>query len=191
MMEESEIRRLIKQEVRQALNIILSGTAANAKNTSEDIQEMFPGMPGITARPVMHPYGFCSLAPDGTISVTAKQGDHIGNRLVLGHRAADRPSYVGSGEAVIYNEFGQQIYLKNGKILIGKPSATENFVLGQQLKTMLDQLLDWAKNHEHISGPPGGLTTPNPGDQTIASNIKSNFVDNDAILSSEIFGEKS
>lgn len=174
-----------------AMDVILSGSTANATNISEDIQEMYPGMPGIVGRPVMHPYGFCSLAPDSTISVTARQGDHIGNRLVLGHRAADRPSYVQKGEAVLYNEFGQQIYLKNGKILIGKPTAVENFVLGQQLKTMLGQLLDWAQNHNHISGPPGGLTTPNPADQTTASNIKSNFVTNDVILSSEIFGEKS
>ena len=136
----SEVRRLIIEEIRKHTNIILSGQAGANTQFVETIDNLFPGMPGNVNRPVMHPYGISSRAPLGTISVTARNGDHPGNRLVLGHRDANRP-VVQSGEVQLYNQFGQAIYLKNGSVHVGTAAADNPAVLGNEIKAMLQQLI--------------------------------------------------
>lgn len=160
-MMDADTIRFIREEVKRQTNIILSGKSGTNDGTKEDIQEMFPKMPTIEDRPVMHPYGFASRAPKGTIQVVARQGDHIGNRLVLGHRASDRPT-LGAGESAIYNEHGEVIKVVKGKILakaadliefesetqvtkadeifLGSDSADEPLVLGTVAKTYLGHL---------------------------------------------------
>jgi phage gp45-like len=161
-MTESDIIKLINAQVKKQLNVILSGQSGNAAddghgNYSEDIQNMFTGMDGITSRPVSHPYGFASKAPDGTTQVTAKQGDHTGNRLVIGHRAADRPSDLGDGETCVYSSSGYRIVWKQGSIMIGKGTQLEPLILGQTLNTFLTSLLTDIIAHTHAS--PGAPPT--------------------------------
>lgn len=144
----SDIQRMIRDEVRRQVNVILFGTTGNATGQVEDIQNLFPGMPGITQRPTVHPYGLTSRAPDGTISVVARVGEHAGNRMVIGHRDSKRPSLSTSGEVILYNSYGQQIYLKNGevrivspKIKLGSANSAEPVPLGTQLQTLLNNIL--------------------------------------------------
>lgn len=173
-MTESEIISAIRREIKQQLNIILSGVSENSTNPDgnsvEDIQNMFPTMMAITKRPVMHPYGFASLAPDGTTQVIARQGDHFGNRIVLGHRDADRPTFLNQGDVILYNEFGQQIYMQDGKIQIGSNSASEPLVLGNVLSDFMGQLITLLNTFLQtvITGPiavstlPGNSAPTNP-----------------------------
>lgn len=102
---DSEIARYITREIERQMNQILSGVAGNASELNEDVQQLYPSMPTITQRPVMHPYGISSTCPDGMISVIGKQGEHFGNRIVLGHRAKDRP-HQNQGEITVYSRDG-------------------------------------------------------------------------------------
>lgn len=179
-----EIRRQIAEEVRRQVNIILSGQAGTTGQFTETIENLFPGMPSIEDRPVMQPFGVSSRAPRGTISVTARQGEHAGNRLVLGHRDANKPP-VQSGETTLYNEFGQQIYLQNGSIRIGNQQTDNPAVVGNEMKSFLLALIDWLLNHNHV-GNLGAPTSP-PVQAADLSTIKAQNIDNDNILSQLVF----
>lgn len=179
-MLSSEVRRFLHQEIKKQLNVILSGAAGNNTISTETIDDLFPGMPGILDRPVMHPYGLVSRAPMGTISVTGRQGDHPGNRIVLGHRDVNRPQ-VQEGEVQLYNEFGQAIYLENGQIRIGTKAAANPAVLGNELKTLLVDLIGLIKTHTH-TGNLGAPTGPTLEAAQFAS-LQAQNLDNDLILS--------
>lgn len=181
-MNESEILTLIRREVAKQVRVILSGESDTNDQFSESIVSLYPGMPTISNRPVMHPYGFVSRAPQGTIQVTARQGDHPGNRVVLGHRAADRPT-IAQGEVAIYNQFGQVVYLKNGKVLLGSLTASQPYVLGTVISSLLGSLLQELSTHTHPS--PGAP----PTDAAAFVSMKSQNIDNGAILSQVITGE--
>lgn len=103
-----DLQRFIRQEIQRALNVILSGQAGdNDAVETETIDNMYPGSPSIADRPVMHPYGFASRAPNGTISVTAKTGADAHNRMTLGHRDKVRKLLdLSEGDAVIYSSDG-------------------------------------------------------------------------------------
>ncbi len=186
-MNEFDIRSLIKQELRSQINVLLYGEAGSTSQLTETINNMYAGMPGITNRPVMHPYGLVSRAPKGTTSVVGRVGDHIGARLVMGHRDTNRPE-LNEGETIIYNSFGQSIYLENGKIHLGTKSSNNPLVLGNDLKALLIELITAIKAHTHIDSIGGITQVPlNVGDFTSA---QSGNVDNDKILSDKHFTEK-
>lgn len=110
-MNESEILSLVRRELARQLNIILTGKTANSTGdtASEDIKEMYPGMPTIEVRPVMHPYGFASRAIDDTISVVAMQGAQKQNRVIIGHRDGKRPKLDDAGDVILYDGTGKHI----------------------------------------------------------------------------------
>lgn len=188
-MNDADQTRFIKQEIERQLNVILTGSAGANDQFKETISNQFPGMPDIPDRPVMHPYGLASRAPRGTLSVTARMGEHIGNRMTIGHRDKNRPE-LAEGEAILYNQFGQQIYLKEGEIHIGSKAADEPFVLGNVFKTMMDALLQAVLAHTHQSNVPSAPTGP-PLNAPAFQAIKDSPIDDGAILSDEIFGEKT
>ncbi len=179
--------RFIKQEIAKQLNIILSGSSGDNTQFTEDIQNMFAGMPTITARPVMHPYGISSRAPNGTIQVVGKQGDHAGNRLVLGHRDKDRPLPAAQGGTILYDAFGHQVVLSESKMQFGSAGSTENMVLGQVFKTMMNTLLTALAAHTHIGNL--GFDTAPPSNAADFNQIKSSPIGDDAILSAKCFTE--
>lgn len=181
--------RFIQQEIRKQVNIILSGQAGQNDQFSEDIQNLYPGTPTLSGRPVMHPYGLVSRAPAGTIQVTARQGENPGNRLILGHRDANRPT-VAQGETQLYNQFGQSIYLKEGEIHIGKPASSDPVPLGTELIAFLQSFIAAYKTHTHV----GNLAVPTPltaSDAEAAQELDDNNLANKKIVSDYIFVEKS
>jgi phage gp45-like len=109
MNQQAEMLRAIRQEVARQLNILLSGQAGVNTAEKETIDNLYPGSPSIKDRPVMHPFGFVSRAPRGTLSVTGRQGAGPENRLVLGHRDSKRPADVDEGEAVLYASDGKTV----------------------------------------------------------------------------------
>jgi phage gp45-like len=155
---ESELKHFIVKEIQRQVKIITSGAAGDNTSTTETINELYPGMPAIPNRPVMHPYGFASRAPANTISVVAQQGEHPGNRVTLGHRAKDRPD-MDEGESVQYSSGGYQVFVKNGAIFVGKNGTLEHMVVGDQLNTFLKLLLDLIVAHTH-TGNLGVPTSP-------------------------------
>lgn len=177
-----EVRRAIEQEIRKHMNIILSGQAGANSVTTETIDNLYPEMPSMTDRPIMHPYGFVSRAPAKTISVTARQGENPGNRLILGHRDAARPQ-LESGESGIYNLNGYEVRLKGDSIVLGKNGTFETAVVGETLVTLLSNLITELSTHTHL-GNMGAPTSP-PQNSVAITNLKTQYLDNEAILAKD------
>lgn len=208
-MMDPETRRFIQEEIRRQVNIILHAETdgTDGEKFTEGVSNLFPGQPTITDRPVMHPFGLMSRAVKGTLSVIARVGDHIGNRMVIGHRDADRPDDLEDGETALYNAKGQRIYLKSGKILIGSADADSPVVLGDVMMKALGEVLDELKSlSDTLQNKPAGLSTvpgnpiaPNPAfvadlvalDVKI-STAKSTYISTSSsnIVSQEVFTER-
>lgn len=138
---DAELTRFIREEIKRQMDVILSGSSGeNDKVVNEDISNMYPGMPTILSRPVMHPYGYVSRAPANTIQVTGKQGEHVGNRVVLGHRDGDRPTDLKQGESGMYSSEFYQVRVSNDKIRIGQSTdGTDTGYAGQTSITVSNE----------------------------------------------------
>jgi len=179
-MIDSETKRFIMTEIQRHMNVIASGSAGQNTSQTENINNLFPGMPPLENRPVMHPYGVVSRAPSDIISVTARQGTHPGAYLTLGHRDFNRPA-IEIGESAVYSLGKFQITLKNDKILIGKDGVFEEIVMGETLRQFLITFIDIFIAHQHQGNLGYPTTVPtNSVDATIA---KTDFLDNSKILS--------
>lgn len=176
---DAETQRYIREQIKQQLNIILNGAAGTNDAMTETINELFPGMPGINSRPVMHPFGFASRATEGTISVVAKVGADIQNRMVIGHRDKGRPTDLDSGETCAYSSSGYRIVFKQGSIMIGKGDDLEDLVVGDTLNMFLTQLIQQIVMHTHAA--PGSP----PTNAQAFTELETNFLDNDKILSKD------
>lgn len=181
-MLDPETRRMINREIRRQLQIITSGEAGATTMLVEDIVNMYPGMPTITKRPVVHPYGFASRAPQGTLSVTAQQGDHPGNKIVLGHRDGNKPA-VNEGESVQYSLGGYRVVCKNGELFVGKGDELEHVVVGETLKALLISLIQHIIAHTHIGNL--GVETGPPLNEADFQDDMDNFLSNDKILAKD------
>lgn len=157
--EKSELLREIDKRIALAMNIVLNGQAAEATKDTESIDAMFPGMARILNRPSVKPYGFHSLAPDGTLSVCARVGSHFGSRYVIGHRDANRPA-IQSGEATIYNIVGYEMRIELGAITLRKGDQVFTAVVGEPLAEILSSMLDAIATHTHLVN---GVVTSGPG----------------------------
>lgn len=146
-----EMMRFVREEIKRQLNVVLSGVSESGTDVQkESIGSMYPGMPTIQDRPVMHPFGFASRAPRGVIQVVAKQGNDPTNRIVLGHRDVRRPA-LNDGEVVMYNLGGYVFKLGADGVTLGNGGATMTFVLGEELVALLKAMLDAIVNHTHPS----------------------------------------
>ncbi len=177
-----EMKKFVIDEVRRQLRVITSGAAGETTMSTEDIQSLLPGMPTIPARPIMHPYGFASRAPNGMISVTAQQGEHPGNKLTLGHRDKDAPS-VDAGESVQYSADGYRVVVKNSEIYVGKGSDLEHVVVGETLKAVLISLITTINAHTHLGNL--GYPTSVPQNAADFTQIQTDNLDNDKILAKD------
>jgi hypothetical protein len=183
------------------MQVILSGVTDGNTNQTESIGQLYPGMPTIENRPVVHPYGLVSRAPNGTIQCNARQGEHM-NWIVIGHRDSKRPQ-LAQGEVMLYNELGEKIYVSKGTVRtttpkivdeagdvrIGSESANENFVLGKVFKKFAQDLLQQLAAETHVSGLPGYPTSV-PQNAAQYNALKATPINDNAILSDKIFGEK-
>lgn len=153
--DKSELLALVRREVAAALNVVLNGQTANAQTNTESIDAMFPGMTKVLDRPLVQPYGFHALAPDGTLSVNARVGAHAGSRYVIGHRDSNRPR-LQTGESVVYSVGGYRVLVGNDQIAVGKNGVYETMVVGETLATLLSAILADIATHGHpsLGAPP-------------------------------------
>ena len=183
-MIEADVLAFIRREIARQMNVILPGQSADNDQYSESINNLFPGHPTIPARPVMHPYGLVSRAPTGTFQVVGRQGEHIGNRIVLGHRDQNRP-VIDQGSTMLYNQFGRAIYLQQNAVRIGSSTAANPAVTGTELKSLLQSLITLISTHTHVGNL--GAPTTAPVEALQFTNLKTQNVDNDKILSQLVF----
>ncbi len=192
-MLDPQLRREIRDEIRQSLSVLIPALTSATTNQTETIDQLYPNMPKIQNRPIMHPYGLVSRAPEGTNSIAARIGEHVSNRIIIGHMDNARKDIsLNEGEVILYNEHGQQLRLEQDKINLGK-SANEPAVLGNVLVKLLGEILDILINGNSVlSTTPGNPTAPNP---LVASQLrvfKSQYLTTAAtnILSQETFVER-
>lgn len=176
-------KRWIVNEIRRQLKIITAGEAGTTTMTTETINNLMPGHPAIEARPIMHPYGFSSRAPQGTISVTAQMGEHPGNKMTLGHRDKSPPS-LDEGESVQYSFGGYRVVAKNGELFVGKGVDLEHVVVGETLKALLISLITHINAHTHLGSLPG-FPTGVPINAADFTADQANYLDNDKILAKD------
>jgi hypothetical protein len=141
-------------------------------------------MDGILARPVMHPYGYASRAPKGTVSVTARQGEHTGNRLVLGHRAPDRPNDLAVGDSVMYSVGDYRVKITSTQILISKGTDYEPLVVGETLRQFLIALIELIVEHKHVCSAPSAPGGP-PMNFADFQELGAENLDNEKILAKD------
>lgn len=190
-MIDPNVLRYIHVEIRRQLNTILSCYTENADNENCDIDQPFPGADKITARPVVHPFGFVSKAPNGTLALSGRVGEHPGARIVFGHRDKMRKDIpLDEGEVCLYNAQGEKIFLKKDKIQLGDISANEPAALGNVLAECLGVIFDiLIQGQSVLTTAPGNPTAPNPA---VAANLtakKAQYITNilTNILSQETF----
>lgn len=175
---DHEIMRYVKKEISRQLNILLMAETVGADQFTESIAKLYPGMPTITERPLIQPFGLASKAPNGTQSLVARLGDHPGNRSVIGHRDANKPD-VDVGESVVYSMGGYRVWIENDRVSVGKGIETQTVVCGDLLTEFLGDLLSLLAQHTHAG--PGAPPTQAP--QFTA--LKTNNIDNDALLAKD------
>lgn len=185
MMNDSELKRFIKQEISNQVRVILSGqSGGSATVEDETIDNMLPGSPSIPKRPVMHPFGFASRAVKKVISVVARQGDGPTNRLVLGHRHSGRPADLKEGESTMYawdeTKLAYQIRAALDGIYVMSPGGKKlGLLIGDDTIAVLVKLLDAIIAHTH--GPPG---TP-PSNAADFTAIKTNDLAKKTLISTK------
>lgn len=188
-----ELKREIREEIRQFMRIILPALASSNTSQVESINNLYPGMSEIPDRPIMHPYGLVSRAPVNTNSITARVGEHISNRITLGHIDNERKNIsLNEGEVVLYNQFGQQIRLENEKINLGK-NANEPAVLGQQLLDLLTDIIDkLIAGDLFLTTTAGNPTAANPLRVAELNALKTQYIttEDTNIISQEVFLER-
>lgn len=180
---DAEIQRYIKEQIKLQLNIILNGATGANDPMNETINELFPGMPAINSRPVMHPFGFVSRATQGTINVVAKVGADIQNRMVLGHRDKARPTDIEEGEVIIYSVGDYRIKVSKTKLMVGKGTDYEVFLVGETTQAFLAAFILETSKHQHL-GNLGFQTSP-PLDVANFLQLKADYLDNNKILAQD------
>lgn len=119
--EWMQIRREIHNAVQQLFFGFVDSTQvkdANGNDTigTESIQSLVAGMPTITGRPEMHPYGFYSRALPSTddnpnIAVVMRQNEDPSALIVIGHRDSQRPKLDDDGDVILYDGNGHLMKL--------------------------------------------------------------------------------
>ncbi len=176
--DKAELLNFMRREIASMMNIVLNGQTVNAQTDTESIGAMFPGMPTVQDRPLVQPYGFHSLAPDGTLSINARVGAHFGSRYVIGHRDSRRPT-IGTGESVQYSFGGYRIRVFNDSIQLGKGDVYETAVVGNTLAALLGAMLDAIALHGHPAfGAP-------PANAAVFTALKATYVDSGKILAQD------
>lgn len=200
MMSESEIRRIIRQELREAIAPILMGTiVSNADNNRSSIRRFSEGE--IPNARNIQPFGISSRAPEGMDCLTVPIAGDPTHLNVAGHFDKSRPSGQ-DGEVILYDAFGHKISLLSDKvkidsnktvvncanILLGSEGSDEPLVLGNILKDLLSDILDKVIAHTH-NGNLGYLTSP-PSNAAEFLALKVHPVSDGAIISDKSFTEK-
>lgn len=185
-MMTSEEMRYIRDEIRNAVNVVMTAQAGGQNSTFEQtIANQYAGQAQLTNRPIMFPYGMVSRMPPKTGIMTARLGDHPGNRTVLGALDENRPDCPELG-TVLYNAFGAKIVLDKLKIQVGSEDADEPLVLGKVMLDFAGKLLDAISQLTVVCTSPGNSSSP-PVNIAAFQGLKAQFVVLQTLVSKSVF----
>ena len=182
-MTEAEMIRLVKRVVRQELAPILMGVISSNQDQNRSTVSRFDLDSQIPRLRNIQPYGVASRAPAGTECLTIPINADPTHINMVGHYDKSRPS-MADGETILYDAYGHLVYLSETKMQFGSKASSENMILGQVFKTMMDTLLTAIENHTHV-----GIGYP-PSNAAAFAAIKTSPIDDNAILSDIAFTEK-
>lgn len=186
-MTESDVITLVRKILRKELVPTLMGVLVSNQDQLRITMQRFASEGSIPNLRNIQPFGVASRAPAGTALLVSPVGNDPSHLNVIGAFDANRPS-LEDGESMLYDAYGHIVYLSQSKMQFGSKSSSENMVLGQVFKTMMDTLLTAIATHTHI-GNLGYQTTP-PDNAADFTNLKASPIDDDAILSDKAFTEK-
>lgn len=194
-MIDPELKRAIKNEIMQQMNVVLNCILKSSDTESQEIEQVYPGAPLLDKRPVIHPYGLVSRAPAGKLGVTARVGEHTGARIIIGVRDENRAGFdfINEGDVCLYDENGNKILLNASGIHIGSENAENPAVLGTEIKELLALIMTrLIAGDLFLSSSPGSPTAPNPAYTTALTEAKTRLLDTEEtnILSKKTFLEK-
>lgn len=178
---DPQLMRFIREEIKKQINVVVTGQTVSADTETATLQNIFSGMDPVTDIPVAHPYGFCSKAIMGALTVTLRVGDHPGARMVALHRDNNRPTDLSTGESVMYSSTGHRFYAGLSGCFIGSKDAANPLVLGDVLKTYLNEIYTALQELYNavilgttaLTSTPGNPTFPNPG---VAANLSADLL---------------
>lgn len=178
----ADVKRFIQDEIRREMGTALCTALQEATTDAENapIGELYPGMGATQPRPITHPWGYASVAPPGVLCTVGRVGEHIGNRVILGHRDKARKDLgLQPGESCLYDLYGNAVYLGLTGIKVGSKDADEPLVLGTVLKTFLEQLCQLLQTTPiSLTTSPGNPVSPNPAFATALQPVVTQFLTN-------------
>jgi len=193
-MLDAEMIRLIRAEIRVQIASIGHAIVRSSDTSTTETQALeqnYPGSPKMLPRPVAHPYGFASRAPDGTIAVTGRVGEHPGAIVTLGHRDAARADMdLLEGESSLYSQNLHGTWARSDKTQVGSPTADNPLVLGTEVLELLTAIVDTLiAGTGGLTTSPGSPTAPNPTIVTQFNELKSRLISaaDTNILSKTVF----
>lgn len=184
MMSESEMIRFIRQVIREEFaSVAMAQVVSNADQLRTTFQRSTTSPPFSGSRNIQ-PYGVSSRAPANTPCLTVPVGNNPTNVNMVGVHDPSKPA-VDDGETMIYNEFGQAVYLKNGSVHLGTSAASHPVSLGDSLQSILSKFL----GYYIANAPEGNLGYPigPPSNMSDAQTLKASPVDDGTMNSSIVF----
>jgi hypothetical protein len=182
-----------------ALGVITQVEVATDRSVARVMVQVLPEMREIVARMTWE-----YAAPNAGIMGLPEQNDVV----LLGMAEGDEeqayvlrrlttredqiPIQAIGGDLCVVAKSGKKLWLSSAdKIYLSKSETapTENMVLGQVFKTLMENLLDALASHTHISSTPGFPTAP-PANAATFTGLKASPVSDEAVLSDVAFTEK-
>lgn len=186
------IKRLIKTHVPNVQHAIARG---GTNPETQSLEQNYPGGPQMKARPVAHPYGFVSRAPDGMLAVTGRVGEHPGATMTLLHRDSARADMdLEYGESAVYSKNQHGVWARVDQTQLGSSSADNPVVLGTELLELLEQILDLLiAGQTVLTTTPGNPTAPNPAVAAQLTELKAKYLTTDTtnIVSQTVYTTRS
>lgn len=186
-MIESEIKALIRREVREALAPILMAVVTSNQDSNRTTAQRMQAEPPIGNMRNIQPYGYSSRAPVGTPCLVTPAAHDPTHLNMTGHYDEGRPT-TEDGESILYDAYGHIVYLSQTKMQFGSKTSANPMMLGDIVQAMLSSFLQDVSVHKHIGNL--GYYTAVPDNATAYTDLKASPVDDGAIISDKTFTEK-
>ena len=186
-MTDSEIRSMIRREIKEVLAPILMATLVSNESSLRSSASRFKGDSPVGNLRNIQPFGFSSRAPANTDCLIIPVAGDPSHLNMVGHFDKTRPEVDADGQSIMYDAFGHIIFLSENKMQFGSKSSLNPMMLGDIVQNLLSNFLDKTATHLH-TGNLGYLTTA-PTNAEDFENLKSSPVDDGKIISHKCFTE--
>jgi len=182
------VKRMIRTHVPNLQHAIARG---GSTAEVQALEQNYPGGPQMAERPVCHPWGFVSRAPDGMLAVVGRVAEHPGATMTIAHRDPARASMdLQAGETAVYSQNQHGVWARTDQTQVGSPTADNPVVLGAELVELLTAIVDvLIAGSGGLTTAPGNPTAPNPAVAAQFTELKTRLLETPAtaLLSRTVF----